>query len=98
MRDTGNSGADRDDFDDVTDFIGWYGNLSHTMAGIPKSDAYRQYLAYHEGQRGYLQGTWRSKQWLQRVARKVESRATRYRTQLARCEDNLDSGWWFWPF
>ncbi len=98
IRATGNSGADRDDFDDVTDFIGWYVDLSHRKAGIPKSDAYRQYLAYHEGQTGYLQGTWRDKAWLQRVARKVEARAARYRTQLARCQEDLDDGWSLWPF
>ena len=98
IRATGNSGADRDDFDDVTDFIGWYVDLSHRKAGIPKSDAYRQYLAYHEGQAGYLQGTWRKKAWLQRVAHKVEARAARYRTQLARCQEDLDDGWSLWPF
>ncbi|WP_245937293.1 hypothetical protein [Thioalbus denitrificans] len=97
-RDTGNSGADRDDFDDVTDFIGWYGDLSHREAGIPKDDAYRQYLAYHEGQGGYLRGTWRDKAWLKRTARRVADRAGRYRQQLAGCEENLDSGGWLWPF
>jgi len=45
-RSTGNSGADRDDFEDVTDFIGWYGNMSHKKLGISKWDAYNQYLAY----------------------------------------------------
>jgi len=43
---TGHRGADRDDFDDVVDFIGWYGNRSHKELGIAKGDAYRQYLAY----------------------------------------------------
>lgn len=48
-RDSGNGGADRDDFDDATDFVGWYVDKSHATLGISKWDAYSQYLAYHEG-------------------------------------------------
>ena len=36
---TGNGRADRDDFDDVADFIGWYGNVIHHAAGVQKDDA-----------------------------------------------------------
>ena len=95
---TGNRGADRDDFDDAVDFIAWYGSMSHQMLGISKWDAYSQYLAYHEGQGGYKRKTYRSKPWLIKVADKVNARARSYRTQLARCEDDLDSGWSLWPF
>ncbi len=95
---TGNWGADRDDFDDVVDFIGWYGNVSHRLLGISKWDAYRQYLAYHEGHGGYKRGTYRRKRWLLRVARKVDARARRYRAQLGRCKDRLERGWSLWPF
>ena len=56
-RKTGNSGADRDDFGDVTDFIGWYGAMAHRKLGISKWDAYRLYLAYHEGLGGYRRKT-----------------------------------------
>jgi len=98
MNKTGNSGADRDDFEDVTDFIGWYGNMSHRLLGISKKDAYRQYLAYHEGHGGYKRGTYRNKPWLMKVARKVERQAERYRVQIAHCKDELDSGWSLWPF
>ena len=31
---TGNNGADRDDFDDAVDFIGWYGNMTHKKLGV----------------------------------------------------------------
>ena len=95
---TGNWGADRDDFEDVTDFIGWYCNLSHRRLGISKWDAYSQYLAYHEGQGGFERKTYRKKKWLIKVARKVERRAGMYRQQIARCKDDLDSGWSLWPF
>jgi len=95
---TGNRGADRDEFEDVVDFIGWYGDVSHRTLGISKWDPYRQYLAYHEGHGGYKRQTYAKKKWLVKVARKVEKQAKRYHTQLARCEDELDRGWTFWPF
>jgi hypothetical protein len=95
---TGNRWADRDDFEDVVDFIGWYCALSHRTLGISKWDAYNQYLAYHEGQGGFKRQSYRKKGWLMRVARKVEARAKSYSTQLKTCEDSLDKGWSLWPF
>jgi len=32
----GSWGADRDEFADAADFIGWYGNISHSRLGISK--------------------------------------------------------------
>ena len=94
---TGNWGADRDDFEDATDFIGWYGNYTYQTLGISKWDAYNQYLAYHEGHGGFKRKTYLKKQWLVDVARKVKSLASRYHTQLSRCKSELErSG--FWPF
>lgn len=98
MQKTGNTGADRDDFEDVTDFIGWYVDMSHRRLGIAKSDAYSQYLAYHEGHGGYERKSYRKKPWLLRVARKVARRAARYRAQIARCRDELERGFSLWPF
>ncbi len=95
---TGNGWADRDDFEDVVDFIGWYCANASRKLGIRKDDAYRQYLAYHEGITGYKRGTHRRKRWLLKVAKNVARRADRYRAQLARCEKNLNRGWSFWPF
>lgn len=92
---TRNWGADRDDFDDAVDFIGWYGKKSYDTLKISKWDAYNQYLAYHEGHGGYKRKSYNKKPWLVKVARKVESRAKNYRAQLASCEDELNSGWWF---
>ena len=95
---TGNSGADRDDFDDAVDFIGWYGNYTQKTLGISKWDAYNQYLAYHEGHGGFKRKTYLKKDWLVKVARKVKLRAARYRAQLAKCRDELESSWSLWPF
>jgi hypothetical protein len=83
---TGNHGADRDDFDDAVDFIGWYVNETAKRNRIAKSDAYRQYLAYHEGQEGFAKGSYRKKPWLMKRAKQVSEQAERYRTQLARCK------------
>jgi len=96
MKKTGNSGADRDEFEDAVDFIGWYGDLSHRTLGIAKSDAYNQYLAYHEGHAGFKRKTYRGKPWLIKVSRKVASMSNKYQRQLARCKDDLDSGWGWW--
>ncbi len=95
---TGNWGADRDDFEDAVDFIGWYGDMTHRVVGVSKWDAYNQYLAYHEGHGGFKKGSYRKKRWLMDVARKVERRAASYRSQLKGCEGDLDDGWSLWPF
>ncbi len=95
---TGNSWADRNEFDDAIDFVGWYGNISHKKLGISKWDAEKQYLAYHEGHGGYKRKSYRKKPWLVKVAAKVGRRAAKYRAQYAKCKHNLDSGWSFWPF
>ena len=86
---TGNRGADRDDFGDAVDFIGWYVNETAQRNRIAKSDAYNQYLAYHEGQEGFAKGTYRQKSWLMQRARQVRQQADRYRAQLNRCEPRL---------
>ncbi|MFT6914086.1 MAG: hypothetical protein ACJAWL_000374 [Motiliproteus sp.] len=91
---TGNWGADRDDFADAVDFIGWYGTLSYKLAGISKWDAKNQYLAYHEGHGGFKRKSYNRKPWLIKVAAKVERNAVRYRAQLGRCKDELENSWW----
>lgn len=92
--DTGRRFADRDDFGDAIDFVGWYTNMSNKSAGISKWDPYNQYLAYHEGSGGWRRGSYKNKAWLKETARKVDYRARNWGAQLQRCEDELDSGWW----
>ena len=84
-RDSGNSGADRTDFDDAADFVGWYMAKSQASNGIGMNDAYNQYLAYHEGHAGHRRGSYRAKGWLIGVAEKVAGQAARYRGQLRGC-------------
>lgn len=98
IKNTGNDGADRDDFEDAIDFVGWYTHGSQRSLGISKWDAYSQYLAYHEGRGGYKRGTWKSKDWLKQVAKKVKRKAASYNAHLKGCKDELDNtvdGWFF---
>ncbi len=85
VKDTGNRGADREDFDDAADFIGWYMSRTNRVNGVPMRDAYNQYLAYHEGHAGFRKGSWRSKAWLQREASKVHRKAAEYDRHIAAC-------------
>jgi hypothetical protein len=93
VRETGNSFADRDDFDDAIDFMGWFISKTHTINRVSKWDAKVQYLNYHEGWGGYKRKSYHKKQWLVRVAQKVDSRSMRYAGQLKQCEDDLNKGW-----
>ena len=97
---TGNWGADRNNFADAIDFIGWYCNLSYSVCGISQDDAYNLYLAYHEGHSGFRRGTYGKKKWLQRVAWKVQKRAKSYANQLASCEKEFEKPrpCCLWPF
>jgi len=89
IRATGRRGAERDDFVDVVDFIGWYGDLIHQRTAVEKDDAYRLYLAYHEGPGGFALGSHQGKPWLLEVARKVEARTRLYQGQYLGCRDRL---------
>ncbi|MFC2966608.1 transglycosylase SLT domain-containing protein [Acidimangrovimonas pyrenivorans] len=78
-------GARRNRINDATDFMGWYIDKANRKLGIPKSDARRQYLAYHEGFSGYARGSYRRKSWLLAVANRVERRSETYHRQLVAC-------------
>jgi len=92
QRQTENWGADRDEFEDAVDVIGWYNNKSIKRNRINPNDAYSLYLAYHEGQGGFARGTYKKKQWLLNVARKVDGMAQAYKGQLTGCRAELEDG------
>jgi len=79
------SGARRSNIGDAADFMGWYMDQSTQKLGISKTDTAAQYLAYHEGQTGYANRSYRSKPWLVRISKELESRAFEYHTQLIAC-------------
>ena len=96
IKDSGNWGADRDDFDDAIDFVGWYSATSYRRNKIKRNDAYHLYLAYHEGHGGFEKRSFKNKAWLKKVAKKVSARAIRYRKQYLGCPKSLeDTGWFF---
>ena len=51
----------RSDMEDALDFVGWYNHKTWRELGVDRADAYRLYLAYHEGRGGYRRGTWKGK-------------------------------------
>lgn len=89
---TKNRNASRTNFHDALDFMGWYIDRSSKLNGISKRDAYRQYLAYHEGWTGYRQRSYDKKQWLKQVASRVDQLSARYAAQYASCKGNLNKG------
>jgi len=50
---TGNKVASRARFKDSVDFIGWYTNKTNSILKISIQDAFKQYIAYHEGWGNY---------------------------------------------
>ena len=75
----------RTDFAAGLDFIGWYANLANKRAGIPRTNPYLLYLAYHEGIGGYQRKTYLEKPWLIQVAHKVSAKSQLYSMQLKAC-------------
>jgi len=86
VKETHNRGADRDSFKDAIDFVGWYTFKTNKITKVSKWDAYNQYLAYHEGQGGFLKKSYNKKKWLIQVANKVDKQAKVYAAQLKRCD------------
>lgn len=96
QKNTGHYGADRDDFGDVVQFIGWYNKESKRRLGVGLGDAYHQYLAYHEGHGGFERKTFDKKPWLKPVAKKVAARAYQYQQQIKGCKKGLEKHrFWF---
>ena len=85
-KDTGNRGASRTDFSDSSDFIGWYVSQTNKKLRIPKSDVYRQYLAYHQGHAGFKSGRYKSSQAIMNVAQRTSNTAIKFEKQLKSCK------------
>ena len=85
---TGNNRANRKNFDDSADFIGWYASKGYYQ-GFEKTDARSLYLAYHEGYGGFKKKTYRKKQWLIKVADRVQDRSEKYQKQYWGCAKEL---------
>ena len=87
-RETGNKVATRARFKDSVDFIGWYTNKTETILKISKKDAFKQYLAYHEGWGNYKY--YKKNEKVIRLAKRVEKQSNIYKKQLSSCKDSLN--------
>ena len=85
---TGNKLATRTRFKDSVDFIGWYTDKTESLLKISKKDAFRQYLAYHEGWGGYK--NYKNNQQVIVLAKKVEKQSNKYKSQLQDCQKRLN--------
>jgi len=85
---TGNKLASRILFKDSVDFIGWYTTKSSQILKISKKDAFKQYLAYHEGWGNFKH--YKKNKKVIGLAKKVEKQSKIYRKQLAKCSNKLN--------
>ena len=86
---TGNKFATRTRFKDSVDFIGWYMHKTEKILKIPKTDVFRQYIAYHEGWGNYK--NYKSNKKVIILAKKVKQQANQYRIQIQQCKNKLST-------
>ena len=87
-KETGNKLATRVRFKDSVDFIGWYTNKTETILKIPKQNAFKQYIAYHEGWGNYK--NYKKNKKVIKLAKKVEKQSNIYKRQLINCKNTLN--------
>ena len=85
--------ANRSNFADSIDFMGWFISKTNTINKISRYNAQHQYLNYHEGWGAYKRKSYRKKAWLMKTAKKVKRRASTYAVQYKGCKAKLDRSW-----
>ena len=75
-------------FKDSVDFIGWYTNKTESILKISKKNAFKQYLAYHEGWGNFKY--YKKNKDVIRLAKKVEKQSNIYKKQLLKCQNSLN--------
>ena len=85
---TGNKFATRARFKDSVDFIGWYTDKTESILKISKQDAFRQYIAYHEGLGVYKD--YKNNQKVIGLAKRVKNQSDKYKSQLQECQKRLN--------
>ena len=85
---TNNPFATRTRYKDSVDFIGWYTNKTYKILKISKKDAFKQYVAYHEGWGNYK--NYKKNQKVIQLAKKVKRFSDRYERQLKNCKNKLN--------
>ena len=87
-KETENKLATRTRFKDSVDFIGWYTNKTTSILKISKNDAFKQYVAYHEGWGNYKY--YKKNKKIINLAKRVEKQSNVYKKQLIDCESKLN--------
>ena len=87
-KETGNKLATRLRFKDSVDFIGWYTNKTESILNVSKKDAFKQYLAYHEGWGNFK--NYKKNKKVIKLAKKVEKQSNIYKKQLFDCKNSLN--------
>ena len=87
-KETGNKLATRMRFKDSVDFIGWYTNKTETILKIPKKNAFKQYIAYHEGWGNFK--NYKKNEKVIKLAKKVKKQSDIYKKQLLNCRKSLN--------
>ena len=86
---TGNKYATRTRFKDSVDFIGWYTNKTEKILKVSKQDAFKQYIAYHEGWGNYK--NYKNNKKVINLAKRVEKQSNIYKQQLSECKNSLST-------
>ena len=86
---TGNKIATRTRFKDSVDFIGWYTSKTEKILKVSKQDAFKQYIAYHEGWGNYK--NYKNNKKVINLAKRVEKQASIYKKQLSDCKNSLST-------
>ena len=88
-KETGNKFATRSRFKDSVDFVGWYTNKTEKILKVSKKDAFKQYIAYHEGWGNYK--NYKSNKKVINLAKRVEKQSNIYKQQLSECKNSLST-------
>ena len=86
---TGNKFATRSRFKDSVDFVGWYTNKTEKILKVSKQDAFKQYIAYHEGWGNYK--NYKNNKKVINLAKRVEKQSNIYKQQLSECKNSLST-------
>ena len=76
-------------FKDSVDFIGWYTTKTEKILKVSKTDAFKQYIAYHEGWGNYK--NYKSNKKVINLAKRVEKQSNIYKKQLSDCKNSLST-------
>jgi len=88
-KETNNKLATRVRFKDSVDFIGWYTSKTEKLLKISKKNAFKQYIAYHEGWGNYK--NYKNNKKVINLAKRVEKQSNIYKQQLSECKNSLST-------